>query len=141
MTTADVIAILAPYVVPIAWTFLTTLGGWVLAEAGRWLRRRTRSDAAVWALERITQTAATVVADIEQRVVPLYREAAADGRLDKSDQAELRRHAIARIKTILGPEVQKQARVAVADLDALILSKIEAAVRARKLRYAQRPGA
>lgn len=101
---------------------------WALGEVARWARTRTRNEKIANAVERLCQTAASTVAELEQVSVPLARNAASDGKLSVDEGAHLKRVALERIKRRLAPAVLKEARLAIADLDGFLSAKVEQAV-------------
>lgn len=111
---------LAPVVLALAGTLITM--------AINWVRVRTNNDQAAAALERLSHTTATVVAELQQTVVPKLRAASIDGKLSPEDQRELRHMVLARVKDTVSPEVLRLARRALADTDRWLLRKAEQSV-------------
>ena len=106
---------------------LGLLAVWAIGEATRYLRSKTKNENTTNALERLSHTATSAVAELEQVVVPAMRERSADGHLSSEDRLYLKRLAIQRVKERVAPELQAIAQKAVANIDIWLSSKVEQA--------------
>jgi len=122
--TSMAIQILAPIAVSVASALII----WLLGEAGRWVRTKTQNEKVINAMDRLTCTAATTVAELEQALVPALKARTEDGKLTARERGQLQRLALEKIKTRLTPAIQQQAGLAIADLDSFLQAKIEQAV-------------
>lgn len=127
--TSMAVQILAPIAVSVASAVII----WALGEGARWVRTKTKNEQVASAIDRLSYTAATTVAELEQALVPALKKRAADGKLSAKDRRQLQALAVSKIKARLAPAVQQQAGQAIADLDGWLQAKIEQAVLAMKV--------
>ena len=123
--------LLAAFAGPLAQVFgtlLTALAGWGAVEATKYIRRKTSNEAVAGAMERVTLTAETVVAELSQTMVDDLRAAAKDGKLTKADAAALKELAVQRVRDRLPGDVAKLLGGVAADLTEIVGAKIEQAV-------------
>jgi 23S rRNA maturation-related 3'-5' exoribonuclease YhaM len=117
------ITIAAPVVVSI----LTGLVGWGFVLLRTYIKTKTDSVIINDALERVTNTAETVVRDLEQTVVPYYVRENKGGKLTHEQQDALKKMAIRKVTDQI-PEALDIAGSVMASVKDLIDSKIESAV-------------
>ena len=117
---------------PVLATLITTMLTWAAAEAARYVRKRTQSEAVNNALSRVVHMTETTVAEINQQLADDLRAAAADGKLNATDRWELKDKAIGLVQERLKPEVLAIAANGVSDLEQFIAARIERAVREQK---------
>jgi len=113
---------------PAAGTIVATLASVGLARANKWVRQKTDNEAVDAAMTRITRTAETVVAELNQTVVPGVIEAAADGKISGNEARNLRNIALGTVKQRLPAATLDVARTATNSLTELLASKVEQAV-------------
>jgi hypothetical protein len=115
-------------ILPVLGTILSGLVTWGAAAGTNYVRQKTKNEAAVNAMERISHTAQTVVDNLNQTLVPAMKEAAEDGRLSSDDIARLKNTALNNVKSQVPEAVQTAATLAVNSVRDLISAKIEQAV-------------
>lgn len=125
-------ALLIQYFTPIVLTaaggLLTSLTSMVLLKTRKWVESKTKNENIAWALERLTHTTETVVADLTKTVVANIKAEAADGKLANSDASSIKKLAISTVKYRLNEEIKAYAEMGVNNLDLFIGEKVEQAV-------------
>lgn len=121
---AEIMAI----VVPAAVTVVGALVSWGLAELTRYIRMRTKSEAAERAMQQITELANNVVQELEVSA----RARSADRKLTAEEGRQLKDEAVRRIKRQLPDAVEAAARGGVNDLRSFLGGKVEEAVTVQK---------
>lgn len=107
---------------------ITPLASLVLLKVKTWVGAKTKNEALTTALERVTHTTETVVAALNQSVVPGLKAAASDGKLTKEDAANLKSMAMTTVMLTLKDEIKANAELGIQDINLLIGAKIEQAV-------------
>lgn len=124
--------LLIQYFAPIALTsaggLLTSLTSMVLLKIKNWVDSKTRNENIAWAMERLTHTTETVVADLTQTISESIKADASDGKLTGSDMASLKSIAISTVKTRLKDEIKTYVEMGVNNLDLFIGEKVEQAI-------------
>ena len=126
---ANLTSTMVDILAPAAGLLVTALVSWVTAEVARYVRRKTKNEVAINAVDRFCHTVTTTVAELAQTMVPAMRARMKDGNLSEEDWEELRRIARQRVKDRLVPGLQKDAQLTIADLDDFLSAKIEQAFR------------
>ena len=117
---------------PVLGTIMTGLVSWGAIEATKYVRTKTKNEAANDAISHICHTVKTTVAGLNQTMVPALQAAAADGKLTKADGEMLKNAAVQQVKYQIPAEVEKSAKLAVNSVNDLIDAKIEQAVGEQK---------
>jgi hypothetical protein len=124
-------AILA-FLLQAAGTAALSLFSWASVRFGIWLKGRTKQDSISGILARLLDVIMTVVAELEQTLVPAYKARVADGKLTPQDIKELRDIAVAKVKERLGIGQWQTTLAALGltpdGLASFIIGKIEASV-------------
>jgi len=119
---------LAAELAPVAATLLSALASWGMYELAKFVRTKTKNEAANDAVTHITETANTTVEELEQTLVPAFKEAASDGKLSKEDRAKLKDLAVRKVNSQIPDKMNKLASQIVNSVDRFIRAKIEKAV-------------
>lgn len=129
----ETLAPLADALLPLLLTALT----WAAYQAAAWIRAKVGHELAQRALLGLTTGAETVVAELAQTTVGALKAAAADGKLTDAEIEDIRRAALGKLKSYLGPK----GLALIADMlgtkdaktvDRFLLATIEAEVDLRK---------
>lgn len=112
---------LAPQLITLAGLILIGLASWSIAI----LETKVKVEAGKAALDQVNQIITAVVGNLSQTVADELKEAAADGKLTKAEQARLKQKAIEDARNLLSKELTKAAQKAVSNLDTYISKKIE----------------
>lgn len=116
----------------VAGTAALSLFSWASARFGIWLKERAKQDTVTGILARLMDIIMTVVAELEQTLVPAFKARVADNKLTDKEIKELRDIAVAKVKERLGLDGwQKTLSTLMLTPDALasfIVGKIEASV-------------
>ena len=112
---------LAPQLITLAGLILIGLASWSIVI----LKTKVKIEAGKAALDQVNQIITAVVGNLSQTVVDELKEAAADGKLTKAEQARLKQKAIEDARNLLSKELTKAAQKAVSNLDTYISKKIE----------------
>lgn len=116
---------------------LLTVLSWAAYQAAAWIRAKVGNELAQRALLGLTNGAETVVAELAQTTVAALKEAAGDGKLTAEEVEDIRREALGKLKSYLGPKGlslimdmlgTKDAKT----VDRFLLATIEAEVDLRK---------
>lgn len=75
---------------------------WLGAAGARWIQAQTGNTKLAQAMLRLADTINTVVAEVEQTVVPEMRSRAASGKLGAADMAAIKQVAVNKVKQYLG---------------------------------------
>lgn len=113
-------------------TIVAGLVSWMAVEATKYVRAKTRSGAANDAVSHICNTVETVVANLNQTMVPALQEATKDGKLTKANGEILKTIAVQAIQSQIPAAVERSAKLAVNSVNDLISAKIEQAVGKQK---------
>ena len=122
------LAIFASSFAPVLGTVMVGLASWAGVEATKYVRTKTKNEAANDAISHICHTVQTTVADLNQTMVPALQKAAADGKLTRADGKTLKTIAFGKVKDQIPTAVEQSARLAVTSVNDLISAKIEQAV-------------
>lgn len=90
------------YILPVLFSALATLLGWVFVQLGRRLSAQAGESKLAAAFAQLAHWGDVVVADLEATLRPELGKAAADGKLTKEEIAQLRAVALARLKALAG---------------------------------------
>lgn len=114
--------------VPVLATLLSALVSWILFEVTKFVRNKTKNEAANDAVTHITETVNTTVKELQQTLVPAFLEMAKDGKLSPEDKSKLKDLAIKKVNEQLPDKMTKSAQGVVNSIDQFIKAKIEQAV-------------
>ena len=105
---------------------LMALVAYGVHQASAWLKARTTNELAHGIISRLDEAIVEVVREMHQTAVAQLKEAAADGKLSKSEAGKIRDTAIAKVRSYLGPKgVAELQRIVGPDIKAIIETKIE----------------
>ena len=138
MQTSDFIGQLIEAALPVLQTAVLALVTWASAEAAKFIRQRVKNEAVASGLERLNETVADVVLELEQTMVKELKAATSEdspgGKAITREEAEdIKLEALARVKALIGEDGVKRLLFVLgmtdeSALDALIATKVEAAV-------------
>lgn len=111
---------------PIFVTLFSGLFSWGTVEAVKFVKAKTKNEAAAAAVGQIGDVVQTVVDELNQTVVSTIK--APGQKLDSRAAAEVKRRAMEKINQQLPEVVAKTAEAVVGPINAYISSKIEQAV-------------
>lgn len=123
-----ILAAIVPTVLPGAGALVMGLVSLALVSVKNYVTAKTNNVLAENALTRITHTAETVVASLNQTVVQGLKDASADGKLSKDEAVNVKNQAIDTIKAQLPEAIKQNAGLGINDLEQFITAKIEQAV-------------
>lgn len=141
MATSQLIGDIVQSLLPAASLLLVTLIGWATRELARFIAQRVQNEALAAAMTRLNNTVYEVVLDLEQTVVGKLKDVTSPGGdgaggITEAEAADVKAAALAKVKALIGPEGLKRLLYVMAgdqkQLDALIDTKVEAAVRLGK---------
>lgn len=124
----SMLAILAGAFAPILGAIATGLVSWGAIEVTKYVKAKTKNEAANDAISHICHTVETTVANLNQTLVPALQKASADGKLTANDADYLKAAAIQSVKNQLPTAIENSARLAVNSVNDLVEAKIEQAV-------------
>ena len=123
-----IIAALVQNAVPLVASIIGMVVAWAGKKTTEYVSQKTKNEAVNNAIQHITHTASTIVADLEQTVVPYYVRESVDGKLTKDQRSAVKKIAMDRIKKQVPESVMALALIAVNSLDDLLSGKVEQAV-------------
>lgn len=123
-----IIALLIQSAVPIAASAITMLVAYLGKKAAEYTAQKTKNEAVNNALAHITNTAETIVRDIEQTVVPYYIRNAEGGKLDKAERDAVKKMALDRLRKQVPDSIKALAGIAINSIEDLMSAKVEVAV-------------
>ena len=129
----EFLATMTTALVPILGTVITALVSWGAVELTRYIKTKTKNEAAQNAIALICDAAETTVAKFNQTVIPILKEKAADGKLTKADIIAVKEAAMLEVKKQIPAVVDSAAKMSVTSINELIAGKIEKAVGERKI--------
>jgi hypothetical protein len=113
---------------PVLGTIMTGLVSWGAIEITKYIRTKTKNEAAHNAISQICHTVETTVVELNQTMVPAMQKAATDGKITKEEAEELKDLAMERINNQIPIAMKQTANLAVNSVSALISGEIEKAV-------------
>lgn len=122
-----------PITLSLVTTIVTTtvplLIGWGMTMLKKYVASKTQNEAVLVAMTQFDDLVTTTVKDLEQRVVPFYKDAMKnDGKLDDVEKKAIKKMAIANILNQLPDATQTILTGAMNNFDEYLSSKIESAV-------------
>lgn len=106
---------------PVILVIVPAMVTWGLAELSRWIRSKTKNENVNYAMDQVSSTITTIVAELQQTV----REAMADGKITKEEAEKIKAIAMQKVTAQVPLATQKLAKLAVNSLDDYISSRIE----------------
>ena len=114
--------------VPAGVAVVGSLIAWGLKELNGYIRSKTKNEAINNAMGQISEITLSVVNDLEKTA----RKAAEDGKLTPEEADELRRMAIAKVKTMAPTAITVANKAGMAYMDDFIGGKVEQMVQVSK---------
>lgn len=124
----SMLAVLAGAFAPILGAIATGLVSWGAIEVTKYVKSKTKNEAANDAISHICHTVETTVASLNQTLVPALQQAASDGKLTAKDGSMLKKIAMNKVRSQLPTAIENSARLAVNSVNGLVEAKIEQAV-------------
>lgn len=105
---------------------------WACTRAARWLSAKTKNEAVKGVIDRLNDAVNAGVMEVEQSTVKAVKAQTVDGKLSVDAAKVVKQVAIDSVKAHLGPDAIAEAQkvLGVADIEAVIGSRVEAAVSA-----------
>jgi predicted HicB family RNase H-like nuclease len=117
---------------PAIGSLLSGLAAWALLSVQNYVKSKTQNEAINQALAQICTLVETIVKELEQTLVPIYKQRSGSNKLFETEAEAIRRIALNKIKAQLPAAAAQMAGLAVNSLDDFIKSKIEQAVQEMK---------
>lgn len=120
-----IIQVVVPVIAAAIGIILTALAN----NASDYLKQKANSTLLNRYIDLLTETVMDVVQSLNQTTVEQLKQAAMDGKLTQEEIDSISAQALTSVKAILGEKGMEILSIAFEDVDALITSKIERAVR------------
>ncbi len=112
-----IMPLLIQALLPMLGSIITALVGWLLVEIQGYVKNKTKSQQVNDALAHVTKTAATIVKEVEQTVVPYYIKNSVDGKLTKEQMEAVKQIAYSKVKDQLPTVITDLAGTAVNSIE------------------------
>lgn len=113
----SVLQVLAPIIISV----VGILVSWGLAEASRYIKSKTRNESALSALDGISKLVEATVSEVGQT----FKIVSADGKITSDEAKMMKNEAIQKIKAQIPSLIEKNALIAINNLDNFIATRIE----------------
>lgn len=128
----EIIAQVVTAFAPVVGLILASLVSWGTVELTRYVKSRTKSEAALSAVKQICAAADLTVAKINQKIVPALKQKSADGKLTDGDISYVKDIAMKEIRQQIPVAIKAAAHLSVESVTTLIENQVEKSVGEQK---------